>query len=294
MASNDPKSPATPPSIASIAAAVAAPSDSVPAALAASPAAAKPAAKKRAAAAPRPAPLNTAPAAVASPVEPVAPVATFAPPVAPVAAPEPVIEALAPVLPAPVSPAPVSPAPVSPAPVSPVSAPITTPAPTPVVAAAAAVAQKEAKIMETVQSAADTTQARAQAMFADVNDRTKTAMEKGSKMIEEMNEFSKGNIEALVESSKIAAKGIETMGQEAAEYGRKQLESATAAMKTLSSVKSPTDFLKLHSEFMRSAFDAMVAETSKNTESMLKLAGEIAQPISNRVALAAEKIKVAA
>ena len=284
MASNDPKSPATPPSIASIAAAVAAPSDSVPAALAASPAAAKPAAKKRAAAAPRPAPLNTAPAAVASPVEPVAPVATFAPPVAPVAAPEPVIEALAPVLPAP----------VSPAPVSPVSAPITTPAPTPVVAAAAAVAQKEAKIMETVQSAADTTQARAQAMFADVNDRTKTAMEKGSKMIEEMNEFSKGNIEALVESSKIAAKGIETMGQEAAEYGRKQLESATAAMKTLSSVKSPTDFLKLHSEFMRSAFDAMVAETSKNTESMLKLAGEIAQPISNRVALAAEKIKVAA
>ena len=289
MASNDPKSPATPPSIASIAAAVAAPSDSVPAALAASPAAAKPAAKKRAAAAPRPAPLNTAPAAVASPVEPVAPVATFAPPVAPVAAPEPVIEALAPVLPAPVSPAPVSPAPVSP-----VSAPITTPAPTPVVAAAAAVAQKEAKIMETVQSAADTTQARAQAMFADVNDRTKTAMEKGSKMIEEMNEFSKGNIEALVESSKIAAKGIETMGQEAAEFGRKQRESATAAMKTLSSVKSPTDFLKLHSEFMRSAFDAMVAETSKNTESMLKLAGEIAQPISNRVALAAEKIKVAA
>jgi phasin family protein len=263
MASNDPKSPATPPSIASIAAAVAAPSDSVPAALAA----AKPVAKKRTAAAPKPASVTTAPAAVASPVEPVAPVA-------PVAAPEPVIEALAPALP--------------------VSAPITTPAPTPVVAAAAAVAQKEAKIMETVQSAADTTQARAQAMFADVNDRTKTAMEKGSKMIEEMNEFSKGNIEALVESSKIAAKGIETMGQEAAEYGRKQLESATAAMKTLSSVKSPTDFLKLHSDFMRSAFDAMVAETSKNTESMLKLAGEIAQPISNRVALAAEKIKVAA
>lgn len=279
MASNDPKSPATPPSIASIAAAVAAPSDSVPAALAASPAAAKPAAKKRAAAAPKPAPVTTAPVAVASPVEPVAPVATVAPPVAPVAAPEPVIEALAPGLPAPALP---------------VSAPITTPAPTPVVAAAAAVAQKEAKIMETVQSAADTTQARAQAMFADVNDRTKTAMEKGSKMIEEMNEFSKGNIEALVESSKIAAKGIETMGQEAAEYGRKQLESATAAMKTLSSVKSPTDFLKLHSDFMRSAFDAMVAETSKNTESMLKLAGEIAQPISNRVALAAEKIKVAA
>ena len=133
-----------------------------------------------------------------------------------------------------------------------------------------------------------------QAMFADLSTRAKGAMEKSAAAFEDANAFAKGNIEAIVESSKIAAKGIETMGQEAAEYGRKQLESATAAMKTLSSVKSPTDFLKLHSEFMRSAFDAMVAETSKNTESMLKLAGEIAQPISNRVALAAEKIKVAA
>ncbi|WP_010184994.1 phasin family protein [Sphingomonas sp. PAMC 26605] len=266
MAGNDSKTPATPPSIDSIAAAVAAPSESIPAALAATPdpVVAKPAAsKKRAAAAPKP-----AAAPVSAALQPAMPVAASAPPAA-----------------VPAEPEPVAPPPV-PA--------ITPPAPQAVVAPAAAVVQKEAEIMETVQSATENTQARAQAMFADVNDRTKTAMEKGSKMIEEMNDFSKGNIEALVESSKIAAKGIETLGQDAAEYGRKQLESATAAMKTLSSVKSPTEFLKLQSDYMRSAFDAMVAETSKNTESMLKLAGEIAQPISNRVAVAAEKIKVAA
>ena len=38
----------------------------------------------------------------------------------------------------------------------------------------------------------------------------------------------------------------------------------------------------------------MVAETSKNTEAMLKLAGEVAQPISNRLALAADRFKAAA
>lgn len=260
MASKDPKTSTTPPSIEAIAAAAAAPSESVPAALAANPdpAAAKPVApKKRAPAAPKPA---------------AAPVSVSAPTVAPVEIAAPAAE----------------PAPVA------ASPSITPPAPQPVVAPAAAIVQKEAEIMETVQSATENTQARAQAMFADVNDRTKTAIEKGSKMLEEMNDFSKGNIEALVESSKIAAKGIETLGQDAAEYGRKQFESATAALKTLSSVKSPTEFLKLHSDYVRSAFDAMVAETSKNTESMLKLAGEIAQPISNRVAVAAEKIKVAA
>lgn len=264
MASKDPKSSKAPPSIESIAAAVAAPSDSVPAALAAKPAPA---------AAPVSSPVAPRKRAVTEPKNPPKAAAPFAATAS---------DTLAPVAPTHSTPG---------------AAPehsITPPAPQPVVASAAAVVEKEAEIMETVQSAAENTQARAQAMFADVNDRTKTAMEKGSKMIEEMNAFSKGNIEALVESSKIAAKGIETLGQDAAEYSRKQFESATAAMKTLASVKSPTDFLKLQSDYMRSAFDAMVAETSKNTESMLKLAGEIAQPISNRVAVAAEKIKVAA
>ena len=37
-----------------------------------------------------------------------------------------------------------------------------------------------------------------------------------------------------------------------------------------------------------------MAQASKNTEAMMKLAGEAAQPLSNRVALAAEKIKLAA
>ena len=190
--------------------------------------------------------------------------------------------------------------PATPAPAKPVvpTAPVavapdfTAQAPEPV--AAATVIEKETEVMETVQSATDTAQARAQTLFADANDRTKSAIEKSSKIIEDLNDFSKSNIEALVESSKIAAKGIETLGQDAAEYGRKQFESATAALKTLSSVKSPTDFLKAHSDYVRGAFDAMVAETSRNTESVLKLAGEIAQPISNRVALAAEKIKIAA
>ncbi|WP_369622511.1 phasin family protein, partial [Pseudoalteromonas distincta] len=56
----------------------------------------------------------------------------------------------------------------------------------------------------------------------------------------------------------------------------------------------PSDFFKLQSDYVRSAFDSIVAETSKNTESLVKLAGEVAQPISNRVELAAEKIKISA
>lgn len=154
----------------------------------------------------------------------------------------------------------------------------------PVAAKAKAVVTKEANIMEaTIKNAAE----KAKTMFTDAN-------AKSTKVFEDMNDFSKGNIEAIVESGKIAAKGIEAMGQDAAEYSRKQFESATAALKSMSAVKSPTDFFKLQSDYARAAFDSLVAQTSRNTETMLKLAGEVAQPISNRVAVAVEKVKIAA
>ncbi|UZK67993.1 phasin family protein [Sphingomonas sp. M1-B02] len=162
--------------------------------------------------------------------------------------------------------------------------------------AAAGEAARETLIKETItmQATIENSTAKAQAVFTDFNDRTKLAVEKSTKMVEEANDFAKGNLEAVVESSRIAAKGFETMGQEAAEYGRKSFENATAVMKTLATVKSPTDFFKLQSDFVRTSFDSYVAEASKNTEAMLKLAGDAAQPLSNRLALAAEKVKTVA
>jgi phasin family protein len=162
---------------------------------------------------------------------------------------------------------------------------------TPVAADTLAALKKEVTTMEaTLKDAA----AKTQAYFAEANDRAKAAIAKGTKAFEDINEFNKGNVEAFVESGKIAAKGFETLGQNAADYARKSFEGATATLKSLSTVKSPTDFFKLHSDYVRSSFDSIVAESSKTTEAVLKLAGEVAQPISNRVAVAVEKVKAAA
>jgi phasin family protein len=150
---------------------------------------------------------------------------------------------------------------------------------------------KEASTMETTF---ENNAVKSQALFADFNDRTKAAVEKSTKLVEEANEFAKGNLEAVVESGRIAAKGFESLGQDAAEYGRKSFENATAVLKTLATVKSPTELFKLQSDFVRGAFDSYVAEASKNTEAMIKLAGDAAQPLSNRFAVAVEKVKTAA
>jgi len=128
-------------------------------------------------------------------------------------------------------------------------------------------------------------------MIADFNDRAKAAFEKTTKAGEELTEFTKGNMEAFAASAKTAAKGAESLGQEMADYGKKSFESASAVMKNLATVKTPTELFQIQSDYAKTTFDGAVAEASKLSEAWLKLAGEVFQPISSRYAIAAEKIK---
>ena len=132
---------------------------------------------------------------------------------------------------------------------------------------------------------------RVQAAFGDVNARAKEAFERNTKVAEELTEFTKGNVEAFVASTKVAAKGAESLGQEVAEFGRKSFEDASAALKSFAEVKSPADLFRLQSEFARAQFDALVSESSKLSETMIKIAGDVAEPITSRYAVAAEKAK---
>lgn len=150
------------------------------------------------------------------------------------------------------------------------------------------------KIQDTAKAFTGDAGARAQAMFGDISSKAKGAYEKSVKLTEEFTEFQKGNVEAIVESSKLAAKAAETLGQNAADYARKSYETGTAAFKTFASAKSPTELFKLQSDYLKSYFDSAVTESSKVTEAWLKLAGDVAQPLSNRVAVAVEKAKATA
>ncbi len=256
----------------------------------------------------KPAPLKSEPAR-SVPSDPVAPEpvvkAAATKPAAPVArAPEPAKTAVASIKASVVEAAKAVATPIIEAVAAPAApaSPVAEPAATTPTAAPAATSEAKEPIMATVidnaqnaaQSAAQDTSAKAQAMFSDMTERSKGAVEKSQKLFADATEFGKGNVEALVESSKIAARGIESMSHEAVAYAKSSFEQASEAMKTLSSVKSPSEFMKLQADYARSAFDAMMAQTSKSTEASLKLAGEVAQPISNRIAVAADKIKVAA
>jgi phasin family protein len=152
-------------------------------------------------------------------------------------------------------------------------------------------------IVQGVTNMTDTVKATAEKateFFADVREKASEATEKGKKFAAEAVEFNKANVEAIVEASKIVAKGAQEMGKTNIEFAKKNFEDAQVAVKEMTAVKSPTDFVKLQGELARKGFDTAVAQGSKNTEAMVKLANEMFQPISNRIAATKELFKKAA
>ncbi len=152
------------------------------------------------------------------------------------------------------------------------------------VRAKAASAAPAATITETVKSLAPKG-------MKTMTDTVKNVQEKGTKLVSEIVEFNRENMEAVVEAGKIGVKGAQEMGKRTAEVSRKNWDATTAMVKEAAAVKSPTDLFKLQGDFARAQFDSAVAEMSKSTEMFVKLAGEMFQPLQNRYAVAADKVK---
>ena len=176
----------------------------------------------------------------------------------------------------------------------PVAAKTTEAAPTKA-ASTTRITQLKDTIMATAHKTATTDySAKAKEVAADMQTRAKAAYDKGTELTKDAVEFQKGNFEALVESGKILASGMQDMGRTYVEEAKTAAETVQADVKKFAAVKSPTELFQLQGEIARRNFDAMVKTTSKNTEAMLKLANEAFAPVSNRMSLAAEKVRKAA
>jgi phasin family protein len=156
------------------------------------------------------------------------------------------------------------------------------------------IANGVSKMTETVEKTAKEAQAKAADFFADIREKATDAVEKGKKFAADATEFNKANIEAMVEAGKIAAKGAQELGKTNIGFAKSNFDEMQAAVKEVVAVKSPTDFVKVQSELARKGFDIAVAQGSKNTEALVKLANDMFQPLSNRFAVAADYFKKAA
>ena len=129
-----------------------------------------------------------------------------------------------------------------------------------------------------------------QSLLTDAGERGQEVAKKSQKVAQELAEITRSNVEAVVEAGRLAAEGVRSLGQDAVARSREGAEQAADAIRSLTEAKSPTEFVQLQSEIARTSFDRMVAESSRFTESMVKLAGKAFQPLSNRATVNAERI----
>ena len=153
---------------------------------------------------------------------------------------------------------------------------------------------KDTTMATTVKKTTEDFSSKIQGAMNDAQARAKTTFEKSQLAMGEMNSFSKGNLEAMVETGKVLASGMQTIGKNYVEEVKSAISTLQSDAKELTSVKSPKEFVELQSKLMRKYFDGVVAYNSKSAETALKLANEAFQPISSRVSLAVEKVRKAA
>lgn len=158
--------------------------------------------------------------------------------------------------------------------------------------------ERASELKDTIMTKAKTTAAdyttQVKEGLATAQERAKAAYDKGAELTAEMGEFSKANLDAVVESGKILAAGVQAIAKTQFDDAKAAVEIMTADVKEMTSVKSPTEFVQLQGKLASRNFDAAVAQLSKTTEAWVKLANDTFAPISSRAAVAMEKVRKAA
>lgn len=110
------------------------------------------------------------------------------------------------------------------------------------------------------------------------------------KSYEDVAAVAKDNVDAVVASSTIVAKGAEEAGKQVAAFTQSSAETAVANGKAALAVKTINELFELQTSFFKTSVENFIAESSKLQELTVKIANDAAAPISARVNAAVEKM----
>lgn len=131
------------------------------------------------------------------------------------------------------------------------------------------------------------TQARA-TMEQGMQQATKTT-EGFYKAAEEAAEFGRGNIEALTKATQTLSAGMQDLGKQYFALSQSFGEQAMENAKALSGVKSLKEATDIQTAFAKSSMERTMAEAAKLQEATFRLFEQAGAPISARMTLAVEK-----
>jgi hypothetical protein len=140
---------------------------------------------------------------------------------------------------------------------------------------------------------------------ADINETVTDAFAAGTAQFEQaqaqfssffsnFGELAKANLEAFKASGAAATKGFETLAQAATSYTKDAAAATQDGFAALRAVKTPKEFFEINQSRAKAQYDHFAAEASKMTELLVKVAGDVTQPLSNQYAVAMDQVTKAA
>lgn len=125
------------------------------------------------------------------------------------------------------------------------------------------------------------------------NQAFKDGVEKSLAALNDVNAYSKQNLEAVVASVTAAAKGAEALGAQAMAYSKKAMEEQVAAAKSLAGAKSVQEVVELQTAFAKTSLEAYMAEMTKMGETVAASVKDSMKPLNERVTATVEKLQAA-
>ncbi len=107
---------------------------------------------------------------------------------------------------------------------------------------------------------------------------------------DDVTTLGKDNIDAYMQSTTLFAKGVEAMGKELMSFTQSAVDTNVANAKALFGAKTVRELIDLQTDFSRSGFDSLVAESAKFTELSMSLANETIEPLQARLNATVEKM----
>lgn len=108
--------------------------------------------------------------------------------------------------------------------------------------------------------------------------------------IEEVANFNRNNLDAAVQAANCLAEGVKDVNQAIFNHIQQTLQMAMTTGKAMMGVKTLRDLMELQSEYVKSTFDTLMADTTKISEIAVRCSSEAVEPINARVTEVVEKV----
>jgi phasin family protein len=144
------------------------------------------------------------------------------------------------------------------------------------------------KAVEALKQNAETATTTVTSGLEQAQTKVKEGVTRAMKTAEQMAQFHQGNLEAVVKSGQIWATGLQDLSKHVATNAQTAMEETLSTFRALTSVKSLKEAFELQTSFARASMEKAMAESSKLTETSLKLAEQAYAPITARVNAAVE------